>query len=744
MSQGPEEKNARRPRIGDDVAQAFIEQVLWDSDAGTDAPPGSRRRPKVLQPGTVVGDYTIDRVLGEGGMGIVYLADEHKLQRKVVLKTVKPRRGADPDSAYTRLLNEARAASRLDHPSLCPVLTVVDRDEDGLFIVLPYIPGKTLCECLDSPEPLFRPASTATTVAEANIIDSTPKRRDTDSPNGRFDVVPDSKDERRRIGRVVSVLETVATAVNAAHKVGIVHRDLKPGNIMIRPGGVPVVLDFGLASAHDGSSVGADDTHVGTPAYMAPEQVRGESVDVRTDIYALGVTLYEMVAGVRPFLAPTNDELFASIERGRPRPLLDVNAAVSRDLNAVCRRAMSIAPAARFESAAELADELGRVRRGDPTRSRPIGRLARLGRHIKRFRKTAVLAVLTITLAIGLAVMLDIRNKVGDNSALGKFVSAFDQIVTKAKAEKRIGFTGAENTRLLRLAEDHPLALRLISDPTDEKTLRRIRRELENGPRSDGTKYEFTHLLRPQWRVDTTRPQFVFCLTDVRVRSLLALGKEDPITRVHVASALNSCTLELQRARGRSIIGDPIQHPLRDVRLSPERITDANFSRSPPNQTELTSSKKGEVWRIRIDLAPNMVFERKDQYEWTVTRRSETDRHQPLTARVLFEIAKAGVHQGVIDSVNGKARANSALQRCLNAMALADAGFYADAHEILSGPSSAVARMGISPLALYELRSPALDAREVLQAAIVSFRLGDPSIFSRLSIRSEQSLERKH
>ncbi len=208
--------------------------------------------------GDTIGHFRVLRQLGAGGMGIVYLAEDLQLGRQVAVKVMTA--AHDPE-ATRRFLREARAASALDHPNIAAIHGVVEH-EDVPLIVMAYCPGETLeARVARGPMPL------------------------SDIP---------------------AIASQIAAALAAAHAAGIVHRDLKPANVMVGPEGHVRVLDFGLATVFGDSQqtvsrlTGAGTT-VGTVAYMAPEQVRGEAVDERADIWAFGVTLHQMLTGRAPF-----------------------------------------------------------------------------------------------------------------------------------------------------------------------------------------------------------------------------------------------------------------------------------------------------------------------------------------------------------------------------------------------------------------------------------------------------------
>jgi serine/threonine protein kinase len=261
--------------------------------------------------GQTLGPYEILAKLGEGGMGEVFLAADKRLNRRVAIKVLLP--GArDEDEARRRMLHEARMAATIDHPNAC-TLYEIGADGDRPYIVMQYVEGETLL----------------------------------------------ARMRRGRLGlrEVVDVASQIAAALSEAHGRGVVHRDIKPGNIMIGSGGLVKVLDFGLAKPCAGptwdtqSAIASYGMVAGTTPYMSPEQIRAEPLDGRSDIFSLGVVLYELVAGTRPFDRTTGAATMAAILTEDPPPL-------AGPLQAVVARALAKPLAQRFASATELRDAL--------------------------------------------------------------------------------------------------------------------------------------------------------------------------------------------------------------------------------------------------------------------------------------------------------------------------------------------------------------------------------------------------
>ena len=214
-----------------------------------------------LTSGSPIGPYVIAAELGRGGMGVVYRAQDPRLDRQVAIKVLPPDLIRDA-TAKQRFLQEAKAASALDHPNICTIHEINETGDGQFYLVMAHYEGETLRE------------------------------RITRGPLALDDAI--------------DIATQVGQGLSKAHAVGIVHRDIKPANLMLTTDGAVKILDFGLAKLAGSEGVTQTGTTVGTVAYMSPEQARGEEVDHRTDIWSLGVVLYEMLAGA------------AAVPRGQP------------------------------------------------------------------------------------------------------------------------------------------------------------------------------------------------------------------------------------------------------------------------------------------------------------------------------------------------------------------------------------------------------------------------------------------
>lgn len=284
-----------------------------------------------LAPGTVVSHYRIVEPLGGGGMGIVYQARDVRLDRTVALKFLHPSCSADVD-AKRRFVIEAQAAAALDHPNVCTIHEIGETDDGRLFIAMPCYEGETL---------KARRASGPLSVDDA-------------------------------LGLTIQVAHGLAEA----HEHGIVHRDIKPANLMITSAGVVKILDFGVAKLAGVTVTGAGLTP-GTIAYMSPEQLAAETVDGRSDIWSLGVVLYELLAGVRPFRGEDQRAVRRAILDSDPEPLGRRRPDLPAGVDRVIRTMLARSPAQRFASARELIAAIERVRGvgSGPSASRPSGLL---------------------------------------------------------------------------------------------------------------------------------------------------------------------------------------------------------------------------------------------------------------------------------------------------------------------------------------------------------------------------------
>ena len=340
-----------------------------------------------------LGDFRLSREIGRGGMGIVYEAEQLSLRRPVAVKVFPFASVLEPNKLQ-RFKNEALAAATLDHPHIVPVLAVgVERGTH--FYAMRLIQGTSLANAIRE----FH--------SESHRVGPQPKRRgfadkasDANGDRGEtLGIVQDStldsrsSNERSQYQKQVATwIRDVAEALHYAHSLGIVHRDVKPANLLIDDQQKVWVTDFGLATGVIEATMTLTGDLLGTLPYMSPEQVSGKRqlVDERTDIYSLGVTLYEALSGQKPFVTDNRSELIQLIGNTEPRIPSPTQRLLSSDLVNVTLKAMAKDPRERYGTAKELADDLSRFLDGKPVVARRPSVLDRSIRWVKRNRTVSV------------------------------------------------------------------------------------------------------------------------------------------------------------------------------------------------------------------------------------------------------------------------------------------------------------------------------------------------------------------
>jgi len=312
--------------------------------------------------GTTVSHYKILERLGAGGMGVVYRAQDLKLDRSLALKFLPPGLTRDPE-AKQRFIHEAKAASALNHPNVCTVHDIGETEDGQIFIVMAYYEGETLRE--------------------------------------KIERGPLSLDE----GMGIAV--QIAQGLARAHEKGIVHRDIKPANIFLSTDGMVRILDFGLAKLSGQSRITREGSTLGTAAYMSPEQARGDDVDQRTDIWALGAVLYEMFTGRLPFKTEYQTALVYSILNEDPEPPTAIRAEIGEELEGVILKSLAKDPGDRYASGAEMLAAIQELHQSGLSPARPGDAPRRMGQLLKRPVVVSTLVVVVLGVAAGGAWMLD-------------------------------------------------------------------------------------------------------------------------------------------------------------------------------------------------------------------------------------------------------------------------------------------------------------------------------------------------
>jgi eukaryotic-like serine/threonine-protein kinase len=418
-----------------------------------------------------LGDFRILREVGRGGMGIVYEAFQESLGRHVALKVLPYQRLTDPQS-LERFRREARAAARLHHTNIVPVFGI--GEHAGLpFYAMQFIHGRGLETVLEELRRLragdVRPAvvsfdagrQMSVTVANGlltgqfatvsfsgaveNLGTARPAASHADRPdpggettNGSSAAVRSSRGDTEYYRSVARIGVQLADALAYSHQQGVLHRDIKPSNLLLDTGGAIWITDFGLAKDDSDIDLTAPGEIVGTLRYMAPERFRGKS-DARSDIYAAGMTLYELLTLEPAFKGSDRASLMSSISRDEPPRPRKVDSAVPRDLETVVLKTIAKEPAARYQSANELADDLRRFLADRPVHVR---RISASERFIRWYRRNLPVAVLGTLIAILLVV-----------TALGALIAAFLLGQGREEALANLGRAqSAERARGVQLA----------------------------------------------------------------------------------------------------------------------------------------------------------------------------------------------------------------------------------------------------------------------------------------------------
>ncbi|MCR9246247.1 MAG: serine/threonine protein kinase [bacterium] len=480
------------------------------------------------------GDYTVCGELGVGGMGVVYRATQSGIDREVAIKTIRPELLASA-AARKRFEREIATVAKLSHPGIVPVFA--SGEQDGLpWFAMERITGSSLAALLGAcGERAFANANGAA-LREALAT----------AAGGEIEEAPVFGMSWREAGLTVG--RDIAAALDHAHRAGVLHRDVKPSNILLGADGRARLVDFGLAR-DDATDASATLTRtgalVGSLPYMAPEQVRGEVSDRRTDVYGLAATLVEWLTGSPPFSAPTEADLRTAILGGEPPALARRNARLPADLVAVLEQALDPDRDRRYATAAEFARDLDAVLELAPVTARPASSWLRL-RRLARRRPAATLAVLVAAiLAIAVPVALLIVNaqiREARDRAEARFHDARDAIVGLAARvgdEDLRNVPGAAPIRLDVMERSIALFERLLTERPDDYDLQLQHARLQR---------QTAHVLGQMGRADDAKR--ARSQAEATMRRVLA---EEP--QLHRAAANDLADLLVDRSvvRGASV-----------------------------------------------------------------------------------------------------------------------------------------------------------------------------------------------
>ncbi len=355
-----------------DGAPDFPDRPAWIplvAGAGREGAIGSGPEAEPGLPFERLGEFRLLRKLGEGGMGAVYLAIQESLDREVALKVIRADR-AGSFEAESRFRREIDAISELRHPAIVTIHGSGE-EQDVRFFAMEYVPGKGLDGILAAAR---------------------------------------SGGEKISTPRILGWVRAIAGALDTAHQAGIIHRDVKPSNIRITPDNEAMLFDFGVARHMHLSTLTLTGDFRGTPHYSSPEQIRAErgTIDARTDVYSLGVCVYEALTGRTPFEGETTEQVFHQILEKEPPPPRDLNPAISRDLETVIVTAMDKDPRRRYQSMDAFAGDLERLLAGEMILAKPAGFATKAWKRVRRnpVSSTAVATALLAAIGFVLYVLL--------------------------------------------------------------------------------------------------------------------------------------------------------------------------------------------------------------------------------------------------------------------------------------------------------------------------------------------------
>jgi serine/threonine protein kinase len=420
----PRDILAEHPGDGHEIIKALHQFLEFGEESG--GGPEDRSATDVRL-GTL-GDYTLRRQIGRGGMGVVYEAWQHSMDRRVALKVLPAGVAADRKS-FVRFMREAQTAGQLSHQNVVAVYST-GVEEGTPWYSMEYVEGQTLAQVLR-------------------------RARQTDADTGDAETPFGKREEQQFYLNLAKAMAEVAEGLQHAHSRGVIHRDIKPSNLILDRNGCLRILDFGLARLEGQESLTSSGDFVGTPLYMSPEQARRRKIpiDHRTDVYSLGATVYEMLTLRPPFQGKDHQDTLSQIIERDPREPRKLNPRVPRDLETIALKCLRKDLGDRYGTAEALAQDLRRFVRGDPIEARPQATWERLARRMRR-QRTALLAAAVFVLLGGLAGWLAYRSL---ESERARRLAEYPRVVGEA-VEKLS--SGAFSLEVGQPARGGPLRLR--------------------------------------------------------------------------------------------------------------------------------------------------------------------------------------------------------------------------------------------------------------------------------------------
>lgn len=522
--------------------------------AGTDAEPGELPSGEKARPFPErLGDFRLLQRLGGGGMGVVFLAEQESLGRTVALKLVRSEH-LFFEGSRERFRREVDAIARLQHPGIVPV-HAAGEDAGVPWLAMEHVRGASLDAVLHElagRDPATLRGSDLRAAVLAAMAKGEPAANEPHDGSSNRGATSSSGNHAPLfqgpwLTTCLRLAQSVAEALQHAHDRGVLHRDVKPSNIMVTPDGRALLLDFGLAVANDDVRLTGTGSQLGTPAYMSPEQTRGEmrTLDARTDVYSLGITLYELLALQMPFAAPSAATTRELVLAGRLPNLREKNRTVPRDAEVVVRKACDVDAARRYASAALFAEDLGNLLALRPIQAQPPGPLVVARRWAQRHPALAIASIASVLLFLVAPTVFLLQQQ----SANREIQLALDQARDQKNAAEQARDAARKQEKLANergelVKKQRDLAIQVVRD-----LLARVAdEELLAGPRLGQFRRELLDKARDYFERflanETDDPDLLYNTARAALDLVFAEGE---LGRIDVASAQAERAVDLAR-----------------------------------------------------------------------------------------------------------------------------------------------------------------------------------------------------
>jgi serine/threonine protein kinase len=510
--------------------------------------------------GKTISHYNITEKLGEGGMGIVYKAQDLKLDRFVALKFLPPHL-ISSDEEKQRFIHEAKAASSLDHNNICAIHEIDEAEDGQLFISMAYYEGETLDRKI--------------------------------------------KDKPLPIEEAINITIQIAHGLQKAHEKEIVHRDIKPANIMLTKEGVVKVLDFGLAKFSTQTKLTKEGTTLGTIAYMSTEQTRGEAVDHRSDIWSLGVIIYEMITGQLPFKGDYDQALMYGITNEQPKPLTGLRTGVPLELERIVNRCLSKDPQDRYQHADDLLSELNKLKKESKLKTIPTQTASSKNLFKPVFLPAAIVFIVMVVILLYLLIPLDKESAPEWENSIA--VLPFDNISNDPEQEYFCaGMTEQIISSLARLPKLKVISRTSVMKYKDtDKTIPEIGKELNVTHVLEGSVRKFGDRIRVTAQLIGTKDDFHIWTENYDREYKELFDVQDEVSEAIASNLLEKTSVE-------KIARTKTKRPI-NIKAYEYFLQGKYFHYMQPKGTESKIKKKEnlqkseEMFKKAIELDPNFA-----------------------------------------------------------------------------------------------------------------------------------------